>query len=95
LDKPAADFDGNVYTNHPITKANLVGIEIPYWKEIITMLRKAAAEIPQVGYVGWDIAITSKGPVLIEGNTTPGYKYYQIPIHMENKCGNKKKYINF
>lgn len=28
------------------------------------------------------------GPILIEGNTTPGYKYYQIPAHMDDKCGN-------
>ena len=92
LDKPAADLQGNIYKNHPITGANLIGIQIPYWKEIIRMLKQATKVVPEVGYIGWDIAITPKGPVLIEGNTTPGYKYYQIPVHMENKCGNKHRY---
>ena len=92
LDKPAADFYGNCYSNHPITKAKLMGIKIPYWRETIKMLKKATALVPEVGYIGWDIAITPTGPIIIEGNTTPGYKYYQIPIHMDNKIGNKKRY---
>ena len=56
------------------------------------MLKKAAKEVPEVAYVGWDIAITPEGPVLIEGNTTPGYRYYQIPAHMQDNIGNKKRY---
>lgn len=56
------------------------------------MLTSAAKEIPQVAYVGWDVAITPNGPVLIEGNTTPGYRYYQMPLHMEDKCGNRAVY---
>lgn len=92
LEKPAADFSGNVYKQHPITGQNLQGIYVPYWKEIVEMLTCAAKEIPQVAYIGWDIAITPNGPIIIEGNTTPGYRYYQIPAHMENKLGNRKVY---
>jgi len=92
LEKPAADFNGGCYKQHPITNAELVGLQLPYWNEIKDMLTHAAKEIPQVAYVGWDIAITPDGPVLIEGNTTPGYRYYQIPQHMENKCGNRTIY---
>lgn len=92
LNKPAADFYGHVYEKHPITGKNLMNMRLPYWQETLYMLEKAAAKVPQVGYIGWDIAITVDGPVLIEGNTTPGYRYYQIPVHMENKCGNRKAY---
>ena len=92
LEKPAADFSGNVYRCHPLTGENLVGITLPYWNEIQVMLREATKEIPQVAYVGWDIAITPDGPIIIEGNTTPGYRYYQIPAHMEKKRGNRKIY---
>ena len=92
LEKPAADFGGGIYKVHPVTKKNLVGIRLPFWNEVKEMLCSAALEVPQVRYVGWDIAITPKGPILIEGNTSPGYKYYQIPAHMENKCGNRLIY---
>ena len=92
LEKPAADFYGHVYTHHPLTNYPLVGFKVPFWQETIDMLRKAAGVVPQVGYVGWDVAITPSGPVIIEGNTTPGYKYYQIPAHMKNKIGNREIY---
>lgn len=92
LENPAADFHNGCYFTHPITGASLIGIKIPYWKETIKMLKRATKVVPEVGYIGWDIAITPNGPVLIEGNTTPGYKYYQIPVHMKNKCGNKHRY---
>ena len=92
LTKPAADFHGNVYEKHPISGVRLVGLKIPFWQETVDMLEKAARHVPQIGYVGWDLAITTKGPVLIEGNTTPGYKYYQIPVHLQNKIGNRKQY---
>jgi len=93
LQKPGADFYGHVYKMHPLTGESIVGIKLPFWKETIAMLEKAAAKIPQIGYVGWDVAITPDGPIIIEGNTTPGYKYYQIPIHMIDKCGNKNTYL--
>ena len=95
LEKPAADFKGNIYERHPYSSVPLVGFQLPYWNETKAMLRKAAAVVPQVGYVGWDIAITPTGPVLIEGNTTPGYKFYQIPAHMVNGIGNRKVYEQF
>lgn len=94
LEKPAADFSGNIYEKHPITDAQLVGIKLPYFNETLEMIQKAAMEVPQVGYIGWDIAITPDGPVIIEGNTTPGYKYYQIPAHVEKDGtgGNRELY---
>lgn len=93
LEKPGADFYGHVYEVHPITGVNILGLKLPYWKDTLEMLEKASTVVPQVGYIGWDIAITPEGPVIIEGNTTPGYKYYQIPAHMENKRGNKDRYM--
>lgn len=91
-EKPAADFSGAVYYKHPITGAYLVGFEVPFWREVKEMLNKAARRVPEVRYVGWDIAITPNGPILIEGNTTPGYRYYQIPAHMTSGTGNRQIY---
>ena len=95
LEKPAADFYGHSYERHPITGERIIGIKLPYWEETIEMLKKAAAVVPEVGYIGWDVAITPTGPIIIEGNTTPGYKYYQIPIHMVDKIGNRSIYEKF
>lgn len=53
---------------HPITNARLVGFELPYWGEILDLVRQAAWVIPEVRTVGWDVAITENGPILVEGN---------------------------
>ena len=82
--KPAIDKKGNVFETHPVTNTKIEGFEIPYFDEAIEMVKKAAKVIPEVGLVGWDIAITNKGPVMIEGNQLPGYDIYQSKIHLND-----------
>ena len=93
--KAAATFGSELFDFHPKTKAQIKGVFVPYWNEVRELLSTACRRVPSIGYVGWDIAITPTGPVLIEGNTTPGYKYYQIPKHLENGIGNREKYEKF
>ncbi len=90
VSKPAIDRDGNIYYIHPETKESVINFRIYNFEEIINFVKKASEVIPEIGYVGWDIAITDKGPVLIEGNNLPGYDLYQSKIHLdENGCGKK------
>lgn len=86
----AEDINGNVYYKHPQSGIVFRDFQIPYWKEIISMCVDAADVIPEVGYVGWDVAVTPNGPVIIEGNTTPGYKFFQL--RGTTSEGNKKIY---
>jgi hypothetical protein len=60
---------GGMY--HPNTEICMLGRKIPYWKEVIELCQNAASLIPEVAYIGWDVAITEKGPILIEGNHDP------------------------
>ena len=34
-------------------------------------------------YIGWDVAITPDGPVLVEGNNLPGYDMCQNAGHVD------------
>ena len=43
-------------------------VKVPYVKEAFDMALEAALVVPELRYVGWDIAITEDGPVFIEGN---------------------------
>lgn len=63
---------------HPLTKIRFDGYEIPYWKEIEEMVCKAAMVNPDVHVVGWDVAISNKGPLLIEANRRPGFDLVQV-----------------
>ena len=90
IEKPAIDKKGNIYEAHPVTKTKIAGFEIPDFDKVIEMVTDASKVIPEVGLVGWDIAMTDKGPVMIEGNQLPGYDIYQSKVHLnEDKIGLK------
>lgn len=72
---PAVDTDYNVITEHPLTGAKIQGLKIPYFEEARNMVLEAAKVVPQIRWVGWDIAITPDGPAIIEGNQYPGYLF--------------------
>lgn len=63
---------------HPGTDIYMLGREIPFLQEALNMVKEAAESIPQLRFVGWDVAITEKGPELIEGNTKPGEKLMEL-----------------
>lgn len=68
------------FVTHPETGTVIKGFKIPMWEEAKEMVMEAAREIPQVRYVGWDIAISrDHGPLLIEGNSYPGQDVTQYP----------------
>ena len=87
IEYPAVDKLKNVYYEHPMTHTKIVGFKIPKYKEAIELCKKASKVVKEIRYVGWDIAITDKGPVIIEGNEYPGHDIYQLPIHRTNNIG--------
>ena len=68
---------------------------IPYWKESLETCLKAAKMVDGLGYVGWDIAVTPNGPVLIEGNHFPGHDILQMPPHVPDKIGMLPRFREF
>lgn len=83
----AVDKAGNVYAEHPDTHVSFDGFAIPDWENCLAVVRRAATRIPGVRYVGWDIAVTPKGPVLVEGNHFPGHDIYQLKAQNPGKKG--------
>jgi len=65
------------YKVHPTTDMNLIGFKIPMFKKAVALCKKAALVEKHIAYVGWDIAITPSGPVIVEGNQLPGYDMAQ------------------
>ena len=88
----AIDKKKNVYEVHPITNVQIKGFKFPYWNEIIDLCKKASMEVPQMGYVGWDVAITPNGPIFVEANEFPGHDIYQLPEHTPDKIGMMPKF---
>lgn len=90
--KPAIDKKKNIYESHPQTGENIKGFKFPYWNEAIKLCKKACQEIPEMGYVGWDVAFTPDGPLFVEGNEFPGHDIYQLPVHTPEKIGMMPKF---
>ena len=54
------------------------GYEVPYWEEIKALCLEAALVNDQIHFIGWDVAITPDGPLLIEGNRGSGFDLPQV-----------------
>lgn len=83
----AIDKNKILYTVHPYSSATIEGFAFPYWEDAMNMVRRAAQVVPQMGYIGWDVAFTPDGPCLVEGNNFPGHDIYQLPEHTPDKHG--------
>jgi len=53
---------------HPISGFRFKGVKIPFWPEVKELARSAAFVLKPLKFLGWDIAITSDGPIIIEAN---------------------------
>ena len=68
----------NYYYYHPGCDKLVVGMRIPMWNQVLKVVTKAAKIIPQVRYIGWDIAITNNSVEIIEGNHNPYHGTFEI-----------------
>ena len=88
---PAIDKDDNIFGIHPTSKKQILNFQVPQFEEAKKLVLEAAKEIPEIKYIGWDVAISDKGPCIIEGNSYPGV--FQIkPRFNKEKTGILPKY---
>lgn len=83
---------GTIYTHHPDTNLPFIGIQLPMIDEVKDFAIQLAQKNPDARYVGWDIAITPDGPVVIEGNERPSCDLPQTYIHTDTGLGLVKEY---
>ncbi len=72
------DEYGNSYEVHPDTGIRMLGFQIPHWEEAVEMAKELASVVKGNRYGGWDLALTEKGWVMIEGNAR-GQFVWQMP----------------
>ncbi len=54
--------------NHPETGKPFKQIEVPLWREAIETTLHAHQYFPDCKALGWDVALTSGGPIILEAN---------------------------
>ncbi len=88
VEEDAVNKEGTVFEKHPTTGTVIKGFQMPFWNEAKELVKKAAKLSTHVRYVGWDVGMSVKGPVLIEGNQFPGHDIYQVAEKLdENSIG--------
>lgn len=92
---PAYDKERKTYEKHPMTGVTIKGLEIPLWEQAKELCLRASEIVPGMRYVGWDVAITPRRPVLVEGNNLPGYDILQMPPHTPDKIGMLPRFREF
>lgn len=59
---------GETFLHHPDSGITFKGFKIPFYDKAKELALKAAVCLPNVRLIGWDIAITNEGPIIVEGN---------------------------
>lgn len=83
VNSPGIDREFKRYIVHPDSKEQIIGFRIPSWDKAVDLISRAALEVPEVRYIGWDVAIDSNGKAqLIEGNYGADPDITQIPCRV-------------
>ena len=70
---------GNSFVLHPDSGHVIPGFKIPEWDELLKIVKDAAKIVSSTRYVGWDMAYTDNGWVIVEGNNYGQFSVLQIP----------------
>lgn len=77
-----AVIKNQVVDTHPDTGQQLLGLKLPFWKEILELAARCY-DMVELGYLGVDIVLTpDHGPILLELNARPG-----LGIQIANLAG--------
>jgi hypothetical protein len=63
---------GRGVEKHPDTGFRFEGFLLPFFAETVDLAIRIHEDLPMIHSVGWDLAITADGPVVIEGNSNWG-----------------------
>lgn len=82
----AFDMAGDAYEIHPISGVRIPGFKVPMYDKVLELVDEIARVVPEIPYVGWDIAISPDRPVVIEGNYNTGV-FQAKPSLTDTKTG--------
>ena len=63
---------------HPVTQKAINGFKLPDWNEAVDQVLNASRAFPGIVMQGWDVALTDKGPLLLEVNIVGGMRLPQL-----------------
>lgn len=76
-DQFGKDKKNRKYIYHPGSNKQMLGYKLPHFEEIKDYVTKLGKLVPNVRYIGWDVAITTDGFDLVEMNCPAGHDMFQ------------------
>ncbi len=73
--------DMRSFTHHPDSGHAIEGFSLPSWKDVVDLAKRAHECFRELKSVGWDIAMTDDGPLLVEGNHGWDLDLMQVADH--------------
>ena len=70
--------NGSIYKVHPDSGITIKGFQVPKWDELVQMVEDLMNEMPEYGYVGWDLVLTPNGWCVMEGNYSGEFSFQFI-----------------
>lgn len=67
----AESYKGERYAVHPDTGEQIIGTKIPKWDELNRLMEELVKVVPEQKMVGFDMALSASGWVMIEANHDP------------------------
>lgn len=68
-----------IWRSHPDTRHPIEGVSVPAWEQTADLCVGAHRTIPRVAFIGWDVALSAEGPVLLEANPNWCVDLVQMP----------------
>lgn len=68
----AGDVKRHKYAVHPDSGVPLTGFKVPEWEKACELVKHLATKVGGLRYIGWDLAHTDNGWIVVEANTQPG-----------------------
>lgn len=82
-------YGGKAY-QHPDTHVQFCDFVIPEYQKAVELCKRAHLTLKEIPAIGWDIAITPEGPIIIEGNDN-----WEISLMQASNHGLKKEWERF
>ncbi len=80
ISSDCCDLEFNIHKVIPGSSIPIKGFQLPDWDNVLKMVCKAASLLPDIQMIGWDVAFTPDGPVIVEGNAQPDQ------VDIQSKC---------
>lgn len=78
---PGMTETGKRFLVHPDSGLQINGLRVPQWEQALATALELARLSPTQTYVGWDLALTDDGWVLVEGNRGGTFLITQMLTH--------------